>query len=377
MILNRLAWTEINLSAYAYNILAIKKYIGSQVKLMAVVKGNGFGHGAIPFAKKAESLPVDYLGVVCLYEAKQLRKAQIQLPILILNYIDSEAAKEAVDLDVAITVMDKQVLTEINDYAKKQNKKAVVHIKIDTGMHRAGIPVSEAEELIDLSFNLKNVTLEGIFTHFATADEKDASFVWEQKRLFDEILDKLKKKNITIPIIHAANSAATLRFPETHYNMVRPGIATCGLSPSGMPLTKDIKYGFDPQPALSFKTKIVQIRTIPAGDTVGYGRTFVAKRTTKVGLLPVGYADGFRRGSNNWGHVLIRGKFAPIIGRVSMDLSSIDITDISDVEVDDEVVLLGKQGRRKITAEEIAEKVGTNCHEVVSLITARVPRIYI
>lgn len=370
--MDRLTWAEINLKNFTYNFTSVKKIVGPKVKIMAIVKANAYGHGAVGIARQAEKLKADYLGVVCLYEARQLRDAGIKIPILILNYTDSPSVGDVLDLNLTLNVMDTDVLRTVDRLARKKGKIAKIHVKIDSGMHRLGLLPSQALKFIPEIENYKNIKLEGIFTHFATADEKDLWFTKKQLTTFQNILDELRGKNISPPFIHAANSAAVLRLPSAYFNMVRPGIILYGLSPS-----HDFKLPFTPKPVMTLKSRVAQIRCIGRGETVGYGRTFKAKKKTLVGVIPCGYADGLRRGPTNWGFCLVRGKRVPIIGRVSMDQTSIDVTSILNVQAGDEVVLFGRQKSEEISVDEIAKRIGTINYEVVSSIAARVARKYL
>lgn len=370
--MDRLMRAEINLSNFAYNIRSIRKIIGPQVKLMTVLKANAYGHGAIELAKHAEKLKADCIGVVCLYEAKQLRENGIKLPILILNYTDPESSDEALDNDITLNVMDKAVLDKVEKYGRKYNKKIPIHVKIDSGMHRAGLTPDDALKFIPTIEKYHNVCLKGIFTHFATSDEKDLSFTRDQLAVFNQVIGQLKEKGIDPPLIHSANSAATLRLKEAHFDMVRPGLILYGLVPSD-----DFKMPFIPRPVMTLKSMIVQIRRINKGETVGYGRTFKATKETLVAVIPGGYADGIRRGPVNWGEILVHGRKVPILGRISMDQTSIDVTNIPNIKVADEVVLIGEQGKEEITAESIARRIGTINYEVTSAIASRVSRIII
>ncbi len=369
--LDRLSFAEINFSNYAYNFSQIQKLVGPKVNIMAVVKANAYGHGAVPIAKKALGIGARYLGVVCLYEARQLREAKIKAPILILNYTDPGSIKEALKLKLTLTVMDEEVLKTIDKEAKKLGQKAKIHIKVDTGMHRGGALPEETLKLATVTENHKNVYLEGIFTHFAASDEKDLSFTITQLAVFNKLLKLLKDKKINPPLIHCANSAATLRLPPTYFDMVRPGVIMYGLPPS-----HDFKLPFTPRTVLSWKTIVAQIKRLKKAETVGYGRTWKAKKETLMALLPIGYADGYSRALSNCWHVLIKGKKAPIVGRISMDQTVADITDIKDVEVGDEAVLIGKQGKEEITADSIAKQLGTINYEVVAKLASRVSRVY-
>lgn len=366
----RLVLAEIDLGLYEKNYHALRLLLKPSTKLMVVVKGNAYGHGIVPIAKKAEELGADYFGVVCLFEARQLRDAGIKTSILLLNYTDEESLDEALDLHLAINVMDEQVLHSISQKAKKKNKNAVVHVKIDSGMHRLGVMPQEAVAFAEKVSKTPHVFLEGIFTHFADADGEDLSFTYKQLAVFTKIVGELSKKGINPPLIHAANSAATLRVDRSHFTMVRPGKILYGPLPKAA-----YKLPFDAKPILSLKTKIVQIRQIETGETVGYGRTFTAKNPMQIAALPVGYADGFRR-RPNFGEVLVGGKKAKILGRVSMDQSSIDVTGCKNVKVGSEVVLIGKQGEEEITAQDIADKIGTINYEVLTSLAQRVTRVY-
>jgi len=370
--LNRLVWAEVNLKHYSYNFTAIKKIVGPKVKIMAVVKANAYGHGIVEIAKHAERLKADYLGVVCIYEALQLREAGNRLPILVLNYTDSRSLSKAVDLNLTLNIMEEKVLKELDRYARKKAKMAKIHVKIDSGMHRLGLLPEQAQKFIPNIQNFKNIVFEGIFTHFATSDEKDLTFAYDQLAVFKSVLANLKAKKIIPSIIHTANSAAILRISDSHYSLVRPGIILYGLPPSN-----EFRLPFIPKPVLALKTTIVQLRRIKKGETVGYGRTFKADKSTLVASLPVGYADGFRRSPLNWGYVLVKGKKARLLGRVSMDQTSVDVTNISNIRIGDEVVLIGNQDKENISAQTVARQLGTINYEVVSSLASRISRIYL
>ncbi len=369
---DRLVKAEINLQNFSQNFQTIKQFVGSPVKIMAVVKANAYGHGITEIARRVEKLGGDYLGVSCLYEARLIREAGVHTPILLLGYTDSNSAKEAVQLNLALNVMDEEVLKALNEEAGKQNRKATVHVKIDTGMHRLGLSPDEALQFISRIEEYKNTVLEGVFTHFASADEKNLDFTYHQLDIFNQFLKNLNEKNIHPPLIHAANSAALLRAPQAHFNMVRPGKLLF------LPIhIENFTPPFATLPVLTLKTIIAQIRTIIPGETVGYGQTFTAQRQTKVATLPVGYADGFRRSPYNWQTVLVRGKEATVIGRVSMDQASIDITDIPDAQTGDEVVLIGRQNEKELSAYEVAERLKTVDYEVICALHERISRVYL
>lgn len=346
--------------------------IGRSTKIMAIVKANAYGHGAIEIAKYAEKMGVACFGVVCLYEAKILRASGINKPILILNYTDPDSVVDSLDHNITLNVMDEDVIKVVNRYGRKRNKIIQIHVKIDSGMHRLGLSKQQALRFIPKIEQYKNVAFEGIFTHFATADENNLDFAYQQLWQFQTVIDKLAEKGIHPPFIHAANSAATLRIPNARFNIVRPGIILYGLAPS-----QDFTLPFKPRPVLTLKAIITQIRKIKKGETVGYGRTFCAQKDTSVAALPIGYADGFRRAPANFGFVLVKGLKAPILGRVSMDQTSIDITGIPNVKAGDEVVIIGEQSGGKITAEDVASQIGTINYEIVSTVAARVSRVYV
>ncbi|MDP3940917.1 MAG: alanine racemase [bacterium] len=370
LIPGRLVTAEIDLGLYGKNYRSVRSLLSSKTKLMAVVKGNAYGHGIVRIAKKAEQLGADYLGVICLFEARLIREAGIKLPILLLNYTDEQSLDEALELDLSVNVMDDDILQALSKKAKQKRKTATVHVKIDTGMHRLGVLPKDAVAFVSKVAKAEHSRLEGVFTHFADADNEDLTFTYEQLTVFTEVIAKLSKLGIHPPMIHAANSAATLRIPESHFTMVRPGKILFGPLPNA-----SYTLPFVSESILTLKTKIVQIRRIGRGESVGYGRSFIAKKDMVIAALPIGYADGFRR-SPNYGDVLVNGTRAPLVGRVSMDQSSVDITHIPGTEVGDEVILIGKQGSKEITTEEIADRIGTINYEVLTSLAERVQRVY-
>lgn len=368
----RLVEACISLKDFSYNISAIRSLLKPGTKIMAVVKGNAYGHGIVPIAQAAEKLKVDYFGVVCLYEGRMLREAGVITPILLLNYTDSQSLEEAVDLNLTLNVMDDDVLRSLSMIVSKKQKEVSVHVKVDTGMHRIGVPAVGAADFITRVVATEGVRFEGVFTHFADADGDDLSFTYQQLAVFNSLLKNLESKGIRPQIVHAANSAAILRVPESHFSMVRPGKILYG--PLSMADADSLP--FLSRQIMTLKTRVVQMRTVEKGESVGYGRAFIAGSKRIIAALPIGYADGFRRAPKNFGEVLIRGCRAPLVGRVSMDQSSIDITEIPGVEVGDEVIILGKQGDDSITEQEIAEKIGTIGYEVMTSLAERVTRVY-
>lgn len=371
MSIPRLAWVEIDSQAIKNNLSVIKEKVGKNVGVMGVVKANAYGHGAIGVAKIAEDFGVNYFGVSAFYEAKQLRDSGITLPILILGYTPAENYEDMVNYDITATVKNLDVAKSLVTAARRKEKIAKVWVKVDTGMHRLGLEPDQVLYFVKKLQDLPNLQIEGIFTHFADADG-DIEFSKVQLERFKTVLAELEKEGINIPIKSAAASAGIFNLPESHFNMVRTGLAMLGLN-------RDSRSVFSPEmkPALAFKTEVVQTHELQVGETVGYGRAFKVKRPTRIATLAVGYGDGFRRAPSNWGEVLVKGYRVPLAGRVSMDQAAIDITDIpEDIRAGEEVILIGESGDQKLTAEEVADKLQTSTYEVVVNLSSRVTRIY-
>ena len=357
-----LTWTEVNLDAIAQNVKNIKKLIGKKKELMAVVKGNAYGHDILEISSVVLENGATRLAVARLEEAIFLRKAGITVPILVLGLTLKPQAESLVSYDITPTVCEFEMIEKLSESAVQMNKMTKIHLKVDTGMGRIGIFPDDVLRFIKRIKTLKNVEIEGIFTHFSVADEKDKFYTEEQFRKFIEILTILEKEGIKIPIKHVGNSATLLDLPHMWLDMVRPGIAIYGLYPS-----KEVKKTINLIPAQQFKTKIVFIKELPRGESISYGRIYITKRRMRVASLPVGYADGYNRLLSNQGEVLVRGQRVPIIGRVCMDQCMIDVTNLTQVEIGDEVVLWGRQGEEMITVEEIAQKIRTINYEIVHL----------
>ena len=366
----RPTWVEIDLEAIAHNVGQIVSLVGPDVDVMAVLKADGYGHGALKVARTALNNGVTWLGVACLGEATVLRQAGVSAPILILGYTPPWQARDAVLHDVTCTIFSRRVAETLSRAAGDLGRVAQVHIKVDTGMGRLGLLPDEVLPFAQWVAELPHLQVDGIFSHFAVADEEDFSYTHWQLARFEKVLAELRAEGLLPPHMHIANSAAILRLPESHYNMVRLGIAMYGLSPS-----PDCSCPPDFRPALSFKCQVAQVKELPAGSYISYGRTYRTTRPSRIAVIPVGYADGFRRAPYHWGEVLVRGRRAPIVGRVCMDQTMLDVTDIPDVRQGDEVVLIGSQGAERITVEEVAQRLGTINYEVISEILARVPRV--
>jgi alanine racemase len=369
----RPTWLEIDLDAIAGNTRRIKEIVGPETDVLVSLKADAYGHGALRVARTTLLNGASWLGVATLSEATPLRTAGITAPILVFGYIPPWQAREAARLDLRATVYSADVAAELAQAARDLDRTIRVHVKVDSGMARLGLRAEDIEGVVHFVEELqemRGVEVEGIFTHLATADSADQTYALRQIARFDAVLAALDARGLRPPIVHAANSAATLTMPQARYSLVRPGIAIYGLAPSE---ETPLPAGF--QPALAFKTQVAQVKDIPADEGIGYGATYITQRETQVAVLPVGYADGFRRAPATWGSVLIHGQEAPLVGRVCMDQCMVDVSHIPDVRRGDEVVLIGRQGESLLPAEEVARRLGTISYEVVSALLARVPRV--
>jgi alanine racemase len=365
----RPTWLEVDLEAVAHNVRRIAGLVGPGVRVLAVLKADAYGHGSMRVARTALNNGASYLGVASINEGAALRQVDIKAPILVLGYTPAWQARDLALHDLSATVFNLDVARVLSRAARELNREVRVHVKVDSGMGRLGLLPEEVPAFVAELRALPGLVLEGIFTHFSTADS-DLEYARRQISRFQQVLEALATAGVTFPLVHAANSAAILSLPESHFTMVRLGIAMYGLQPSPeVPLPPDFR------PALSFKTQVAQVKTLPPGSFVGYGKSYCTAGEERIAVLPVGYADGFRRAPQHWGEVLVRGRRAPIVGRVSMDQTTIDVSHIPGVRQGDEVVLIGEQGDERITAEKVAERLGTINYEVVSEILARVPRV--
>ncbi len=368
---NYRSWAQIDLKALAKNISEIKGLVGPNVGLLQVVKADGYGHGALQVAKVALSNGAYGLGVANAEEGIALRLGGIDAPILILSPSLPAEVPEIVEYSLTPSLSDTIILSPLSEEAKRMGKEVSVHIEVDTGMGRAGVRPEETSQLAKKVLSSEGLKLEGIFSHFASADLVDREFSHHQLERFKATIKALRDAGITIPLKHMANSAAILEFPDSYFNLVRPGLLSYGLYPS-----EKVKRKIEVKPALSFKTKVAQIKEIPPGESVSYGRTWKAKVPSKVAVIPVGYGDGYGFLLSNKGEVLVKGERAPIVGRVTMDLTMVDITNIPGVGVEEEVTIIGRDGEEEITADEVAQRAGSLSYEVLCLIGKRAPRIY-
>lgn len=376
-----LTYLEINKSAIVHNLRQIKQLVGSKVGIMAVVKSNAYGHGMVEVAKIAIKAGASWLGVISDDEALALRQAKIKVPIFILSFWGPAELKNKIkkiyNCDFPVyTIEQAKFLSQLG---QKIRKTINIHIKIDTGASRVGVRPDEATAFIKKVKNLPNLNLRGIFTHYAASEDSDQTFTNQQTERFTKIIDALEKQGIVIPFKHAACSAATMISRQTRFNLIRLGVALYGLWPSPeTQLLSNVKNGcIDLQPALTWKTKIIQIKNLPARTTIGYGCTYQTKKKIKLAILPIGYWDGYDRKLSNCGEVLIRGHRCPVRGRVCMNLTMVEIPDTISPKVGDEVVLLGRQGKQEVAAEELAQKIGTINYEVVTRINPLIVRQYI
>ncbi len=367
-----LTYIEVDLEAIAHNVRAIKRHVGPRVALMAVVKANAYGHGALEVARTALQHGASRLAVARAAEGVHLREAGITDPILVMGYTLIHDIEEAVAHHLTLTVNDLASAEAVSALAGRLGRAVPIHVKIDTGMGRFGLLPDEVLPFVDRLAALPGVWVEGLFTHFAVADLADKEYTRHQFRVFQRVRAQLEAANHRIPICHVANSAATLDLLEMHLDAVRAGIAIYGLRPSS-----EVDPAVPLRPALSLKSHVTRVRTLPAGASISYGRTYVTPRAMPVALIPVGYGDGYHRLISNRGAALINGQRAPIVGRVCMDQLVVDVSQTGPVAVNSEAVLIGRQGESCITAEEVATWAETINYEVTTALLPRVPRLYL
>lgn len=361
-------FAEINLDAIRHNLTAIRRHVNPATKLCAVVKANAYGHGALEVSRVAVECGADFLAVATVDEGIELRHAGFTLPILVLGLIPFSAVDAVVAENLTQTVADFSLAEKISDAAVRADKVAKIHLKIETGMGRIGASPEESVALAVKISKLPHVELEGMFSHFADADSADRTFTNRQLKIFFDVADKIRAAGVAIKIHHLAESAAILDIPAAHFDMVRAGIITYGLYPSD-----EVRRTIELRPAMKLVTRIAYLKKIPAGTSISYGREFVADRESLIATLPIGYADGYIRAYKNF-HVEIRGKLAPIAGRVCMDQTMIDVTEIDGVQAGDEVILFGSD---KISADDAARHLRTINYEITCLVSYRVPRIFV
>lgn len=366
-------YAEVSLPAIGHNIAEVRKRIAPDVKLLAVIKADAYGHGAVTVGKYLEDR-VDYFAVATLEEAVELREHGIQLPVLILGYTSPQQYEDVVAYDITQTIYSRETAELLDAAAANQGKKAKIHIALDTGMTRIGFQAAEpdADEIKGISC-LEHIDLEGMFTHFSCADQVDKTYCSSQLEKFDCMAAMLERRGVDIPVKHVCNSAGIMEFDDYRYDMVRSGIVTYGLYPSEAVQ----KERLDLIPALAWKSHVIHVKDVGPGLGVSYGATYVTSGPlTRIATVSVGYADGYPRALSSRGRVLIHGQYAPILGRVCMDQIMVDVTGIPDVKTEDVVTLAGRDGERFISMEEIADPAGRFNYEMACNINKRVTRIY-
>jgi alanine racemase len=365
----RPTWAEVDLGALAHNYRELRYFVDKHVKILSVVKADAYGHGIIEVAKRLLDCGTDYLGVASIDEAIKLRDSKIDLPILVFGNILPRHAKEIIDYGITQTVCAKDIAVALANYAKRKKKKAKVHIKVDTGMGRLGIWHANASEFIKDISGLPGIEIEGVYSHLSCADT-DYKFTNQQIVEFGNLIKRLKKYNIHIPIYHIANSVGIIKYRNSHFDMVRPGIALYGIYP-----TEGLKSKVRLRPVMNFKSKVMYIKRVSKGRSISYGRTYITDKPTTIATIPVGYKDGYFRNLSNKSDVLINGRRCRVVGRICMDQMMVDVQR-SRVKKGDVVILIGSSGRQSIHAEDIARLSGTIGYEVVCSIGSSAKRIY-
>ncbi|MCD6345450.1 MAG: alanine racemase [Anaerolineae bacterium] len=367
-----LTWAEIDLDAIAFNAAGLKARAGGQAELMVTVKANAYGHGAVPVAQAAIGGGATRLAVHRVLEGVQLRQAGITVPILVMGYTLPAASERVVRWNLTPTVNSQPQAESLSAAAMDAGKPLSVHIKVDTGMGRYGLLPDEVLDFVRFLDGLPGLVLEGLYTHYAVADLADKTFTHYQFHIYSEVVQQLQAAGFDFPLKHVSNSATTLDLPEMALDMLRCGIALYGLRPSD-----EVEPAIPLRPALTLKSHVARVRTLPAGASISYGRTYITAKPTRVALVPVGYGDGYHRLIPNRGAVLIHGQRAPIVGRVCMDQFVVDVSHIPNVQLHDEVVLIGRQGAGHISAEEVARWAETINYEVTTSLLPRVVRVYV
>ncbi|HXV80423.1 MAG TPA: alanine racemase [Candidatus Binatia bacterium] len=361
----------VDLNALGWNFRQIRARVGPRVKVLSMVKANGYGHGAAAVAKVLAAEGSDAFGVATLEEGVELRQAGIRAPTLVLAGAYPDQVDQFIAHSLVPVIHALENLKELDLAAHRRKQTLTVHLKIDTGMGRLGLLAAEVDCWLPRIKKLKALKVDGIFSHFSHAESVSGDYTQRQLKLFRSALERLRTEGITPSLVHLANSAATITLPAAYFDMVRPGLMLYGVYPS-LAMASQICL----KPVLSWKTRILQLKRVPAGSSISYGQTFITTRESLIGTLPLGYADGYPRLLSNRGQVLMHGKRAPVAGMVCMDLTMIDVTDIEKVQPGDEVVLLGRQGDAEISADEMAAWANTISYEILTSISNRVPRIY-
>jgi alanine racemase len=368
---------EISLDAVGSNIGALREHLAAGTKVLASVKANAYGHGAVEIARKAVESGADYLGVAFLDEALHLRESGIDTPILVLGNTPSYGFSIAREKGITLTLYRHEMLDDVANLPAS-GKKLKVHIKIDSGMGRLGLlPGKETEQFLERAFTLPQMEVEGLYTHYARADEEDKGYTWLQVERFGSVVDYVRRSGMHIPIVHSGNSAAGIDLPEHVGSMLRLGISMYGLYPSEEVNSRVVKL----TPVLTLKTAIVHVKSLAAGEGISYGTRYFTQNQESIGTLPIGYADGFSRMLGKKAEALVRGRRVPVLGTICMDQCMIGLNEaeaggLPKIQPGEEVVLIGRQGEEFLSAEEVASKLGTNNYELICMLSARIPRVY-
>jgi alanine racemase len=351
---------EIDLAALRYNFSQVKELVGPSTAVLGVVKSDAYGHGMLPVARELENLGVEYLGVSTCREAVILRQGGVTSPILLLLGIEEDEIPHVIKYSLTPAIFRPDLAMAFSAAALAADTSIPVHLKFDTGMGRLGVPYGETDAFLQLIKSLEGIRVEGLLSHFASADEDDKSFSNKQLERFRRILSQAQAIGLNPLYVHIANSAGVIDLPDSYLQLVRPGLMLYGAPPS-----QELHHPIPLRPVMTVKTRVLQLKKVPAGSPIGYGCTYTTSRPSLIATLPVGYDDGYNRLLSNRGEVLVRNRRAPVVGRISMCLTTVDVTDIPEVQPDDEVVLLGTQGQEQITADDIAAQISTINYEIL------------
>jgi alanine racemase len=367
----RPTFCAVDLHAVRHNFRQVRKRVGPGVKVLSVLKANAYGHGALEVARVLEEEGSDGFGVATVEEGVGLRQENIRSPILVLAGIYPEQVDELLEHRLTPVIGELEIIRKLESLTQRRGAKLDFHLKLDTGMGRIGFLPDESRSWLPEIAKLKALKFEGVLSIFSHADSPEGSYTESQLEIFKSVINHIRAEGFHPPLIHIANSAAVITLPASYFTLVRPGLMLYGAYPA-LEMTNQVVL----KPALSWKTRIMQLKRLPKGSSISYGRSFVTRRESLIAILPLGYADGYHRLLSNRGAVLVRGKRAPVAGRICMDLTMVDVTDIGGVEQGDEVVLLGRQGAETISADEMARWAETISYEIFTSISSRVPRIH-
>ena len=366
------AWVEIDLDCLKENISLVKAKIGGPTRICLVVKADAYGHGSVEVSRAALEAGVDMLGVATLHEAIELRRAKVSAPILVLSPSLPSEVDEIITYGLRPSISSVDFARKLSQGCQRRSRTVQFHVEVDTGMGRTGLDYDTAYENLKDLVSLPGIAAEGIYTHFPDAENTDLTFARGQLERFTNLISRLKECGVAFELVHAANSAGILNVPGSCFNMVRPGLLVYGLRPAGQGAAE-----CNVKPVMSFKSCIVQLRRVSSGSFISYGRTYRVAQDALIGVVPVGYGHGYSWSLSNTGQMLVRGKRAPVVGRVTMDLTMLDVSEVEGVKENDEVVLFGRQGDEEITADEVALKAGTVSYEILCSIGKRVVRTFI